>query len=93
MGALVKTAQAVEDRFGEVRREVEPMVRSKLREARTEWVELKARGNGSRIRRTELRLKAYLMRTDARLRLETAKLIGRAIQELEKMKRNLPRDA
>jgi len=93
MGALVKTAQAVEDRFGEVRREVEPRLRSKLREARTEWVELKTRGNGSRIRRTELRLKAYLMRTDARLRLETAKLIGRAIQELEKMKRNLPRDA
>jgi len=93
MGALVKTAQAVEDRVGEVRREVEPRLRSKLREARTEWVELKTRGNGSRIRRTELRLKAYLMRTDARLRLETGKLIGRAIQELEKMKRNLPRDA
>ena len=92
MGTLVKTAQAVEDRVESARKEFEPRVRSKLQEARAEWVAFKSRRNGSVVNRTELRLRAILLRTDAKLRLEMDKLIGRAILELEKLRRTLPRN-
>jgi len=37
LGTLVKTAQAVEDRVGLMRREFEPRARFKLKEAKAEW--------------------------------------------------------
>jgi len=92
MGTLVKTAQAVEDRVESVRRDFEPRVRSKLKEARAEWVDLKSRRSGSRVNRTELHFRDILLRTDARFRLEMDKLIGRLILELEKLRRTLPRN-
>jgi hypothetical protein len=91
MGTLVKTAQMVEDRVGAVRREFEPKVHSKLQEARAEWLELKSRPSGSPVKRTETHVRTLLIRTDSRLRLETANLIGRLIEELERVRRALPR--
>jgi hypothetical protein len=65
----------------------------KLREAKTECLELKSRSpNVSTVTGAELRIRAFLVRTDARLRLVTARLIGRIIVELEKVKRTLPRE-
>lgn len=92
MGVLVKTAQAVEECVESMRKEFEPTVRSKLREARAEWVKLSKMGSGSAVSRAELRLKAVLLWTDARLRLEVDKLIVRLISQLEKVRRTLPRD-
>ena len=90
MGTLVRTAQAVEDRVASVRKEFEPVVRSKFQEARAEWIELKSRRNSSPVNRTELRVRAILIRSDARLRQEIDKLLGKLIFELEKAKRTLP---
>lgn len=92
MGTLVKTAQMMEDQVGAIRREFEPKVRSKWQNARAEWLELKSRRSGSPLNQTETRLRAVLIRTDSRLRLETANFIGKLIQELEKLRRALPRE-
>jgi hypothetical protein len=89
MTMLVKTAQAVEDRVESVRKGFEPTVRSKLREARAEWFELNM-GSGSAVSGAELRLKAVLLWTDARLRLGVDMLVGRLLLELEKVRRTLP---
>jgi len=90
MGTLVKTAQMVEDQVVAVRKEFEPRVRSKWQEARAEWVELRSR-RGSYRSQAEGRLRAFLIRTDSRVRTEGIKLIERMIAELEKLKRSLPR--
>ena len=78
--------------MGSVRREFELRVRSKLRGARAEWAELRSRRSGSPLKRTELRFRAMLLRTDAKASLEIDKLLGRLILELEKARRTLPRD-
>jgi len=92
MGTLVKTAQLVEERVESMRKEFEPKMRSKWQEARAEWLEFKSKRSGSANDRMQMRLRAFLLRTDARLRLETAKFIDKMILQLEKMKRSLPRD-
>ena len=92
MGVLVKTAQRVERRVELTRRQFAPKCRLRLREARAEWLELKRRSRKvSAIGGTEIRLRASLGRADARLRMMVAKLIGRIIVELEKVRQTLPR--
>ena len=90
MGALVKSAQAVEERVKLVHQEFEPRLQSKLKEAKAGWFELKSRNHSSPLKAEELRLRAFLLRTDAKLRLALARLIGKIIVELEKAKRTLP---
>ena len=91
MGTLVKTAQAVENRVELMRREFEPMVRFKLKEAEAEWLKIRNR-NGSPLTRTRLNAKALILKTDARVRFEVNKSISKMILELEKARqRTLPR--
>lgn len=90
-GTLVKAALAMEGRVGLMRKQLEPKVRSKLQEARAEWLELKSQCSGSGIDRMGLRLRVLLLRGDARFRSEMANLIGRMIAELESMRRTLSR--
>ena len=92
MGALVKTAQGVEDRAELIRKELEPRVRSTLQEAKAEWDELKGRGTKRDVSRTQSRLRTLLLRADAALRIEIDRLIRRLILELEKVRRALPRE-
>jgi len=93
MGVLVKTAQTVENRVEQARRQLEPRFRLKLREAHTGWLELKSRSSHvSTMKRAELRLKVLLQRTDARVRVMLSKLLGRIIVELEKVRLTLPRE-
>jgi hypothetical protein len=92
VGVLVRTAQTVETRINQARRQFEPKLRLKLREVKSKWLELKGRGpNVSSLNGAELQLRVFLRRTDARLRFMIAKLIGRIIVELEKVRRTLPR--
>jgi hypothetical protein len=88
MGALVKTAQAVEDRAELIRKELESRVQSTLQEARAEWDELK--GTKRHISGTQPRLRTLLLRADAALRMELDRLIRRLILELEKVRQALP---
>jgi len=90
MGALVKSAQAVEDRVRLMRQEFEPKLQSKWKHARAEWFEVKSRNRTSPFNAQELRFRAFLVRTDAKVRVALARLIGRVIVELEKVKRTLP---
>ena len=92
MGTLVRTAELVEERVGSVRREFEPKFRLKWQEARAEWLEFKSKRSGPGSARMQIRLRAFLLRTDAKLRLETSKFIDKLIVELERLKRSLPRD-
>jgi len=86
LGTLVKTAQAVEDRVRLMRRGFEPRVRFKLKEAKAEWLNIRNR-NGSLLTRTEVKLKAFTLKTEGRLRYEIDKLIAKMILELEKARR------
>ena len=79
MGVLVKTAQRVENEFGWTREHIGPRLRSKLREAKAEWLDLKTRGNASVITRAELRLRAALIRANLRIRM----MIGRSKRYLQ----------
>ena len=91
MGTLVKTAEALENRVGLMRREFEPKVRFKLKEAKAEWSQVRNR-NGSLLTRTEVKLKAFILKTEGRLRYEIDKLIAKMIVELKKARRRtLPR--
>jgi hypothetical protein len=93
MGVLVKTAQWVESRVDLARRQFEPRFRLKLREARTEWLEVKRRGpKVPALSGAELRFRASLLKVDGRLRMMISELIGRIIVELEKVRRTLPRE-
>jgi hypothetical protein len=93
MGVLVKTAQWVESRIDLARRRFEPRFRLKLREAKTEWLEVKRRiPKLSALSGAELQLRASLLKVDARLRMMISELIGRVIVELEKVRRTLPRE-
>jgi hypothetical protein len=93
VGILVRTAQTVETRIEQARRQFEPKLRLKLREVRSEWLVLKGRSpNVSTLTGAELRVRVFLRRTDARLRFMIAKLIGSIIVELERVRRTLPRE-
>jgi hypothetical protein len=90
MGVLVKTAQMVEDQVEVVRQQFEPRVRLKLREAKAKWFELRSRrGNAPIAARAELLFRAFLLRTDERLKLRIARLIGRLILQLDRVRRSL----
>ena len=92
MGVLVKTAQSVEDKVESMRRQLEPKLRTKVQEDRTEWLEFKGRNAGP-LKGSESRVRAFLLRTDAKLRKTTVNLIDRTIIGLEKAKRTLSRAA
>jgi hypothetical protein len=93
MGLLVKVAQNVEDGVTAIRHQSEPRLKLRLREARAEWLELKSRGKSSPWARTELRLRAAIVRADARLKHSASRTIGRIIVELERIRRELVRAA
>jgi len=74
-----------------IRREIEPKVRLKLSEARAEWLELKSNRTGAGLEGVQLRVRAFLLRTNGWLRMAIARQIGRLIMKLEKARNTLTR--
>ena len=89
MGLLVKVAQNMEDRVSAIRRQSEPKLKLRLREARAEWLELKSRSKNSTWAKTELRTRAAIARIDSRLRHSASRIIGRTNVELVRLRRRL----
>lgn len=93
MGFLVKVAQNLEDGVTIIRKQSEPKLKLRLREAKAEWLELKSRSKSSSWAKTELRTRAAITRTDARMRHSAGQIIGRIITELERLRRGLVRES
>jgi hypothetical protein len=91
VGVLVKTAQAVEAEIESIHRHLEPTFRIKMQGAKSEWLGLKNRGAGSAMSSWEFRLRGFVLRTDAEVRVRIVRFIGRIIIELEKMRRTMAR--
>jgi len=91
MGILVKTAQRLENEVGRTREQLEPRLRVKLKKAKADWFELRARTNAPVVTRAELLTRAFLVRTDQEFRIFLDRLVGRMISELERVRRTLPR--
>jgi len=93
MGVLVRVAQDVENRVSSIRQQSEPKLKLRLREARTELLELKSRTKTSTWDKTELQARAAIARVDSRLRQGADQSIGKIIMELERVRRRLVRAA